>query len=94
MYDKYKEQGLVVLAVSIDRAGAETVQKFLEEHKLTFPNVHDQSSKVAAAYGVRGVPSTYFIDPTGQAMGGVIGPRVWDSEEADSLVEHLLAEVN
>ena len=94
MYDKYKEQGLVVLAVSIDRGGSEAVQKFIEEHELTFPNVHDQSSKVAAAYGVRGVPSTYFIDPTGHAMGGVVGPRAWDSEEAFGLVEHLLTEIN
>ena len=94
MYDKYKDKGLVVLAVSIDRAGIETVKKYVVEHNLTFPNLHDQTSKVALEYGIRGVPTTFFIDSTGKVVGGVIGPRAWDSKEAYGLVEQLLAEGN
>jgi peroxiredoxin len=90
-HDKYKDRGFEVLSVSIDRAGAETVEKFLQEHNITFPNLHDQKSEVALEYGIRGVPATFFIAADGKAIGGVIGPRPWGSEEAHSLVEHLLA---
>ncbi len=30
----------------------------------------------------------------GQALGGVVGPREWDSEDVHDLVELLLAEAN
>ena len=92
LYEKYKEQGLEIIAVSIDQGNIETVKKFVDERKLTFLNVHDKSSKTSLEYGIRGVPATIFIAPSGNAFGGVIGPRDWDSDEASGLVEQLLAE--
>lgn len=91
-YEKYQEQGFVVLSVSIDRGDPETVQNFIQEQGITFPNLHDPTSRVASAFGVRGVPSTIFINPNGHALGGVIGPREWDSEEMQRLIEQLLAD--
>lgn len=91
-YEKYQEKGFLVLSVSIDRGEPETVQKFIEDHRITFPNFHDQASKVASEFGVRGVPSTIFIDASGKAIGGVIGPRAWDSAEMHQLIEDLLAQ--
>ena len=92
-YQKYQDQGFIVLSVSIDRGDAETVQKFIREHGITFPNLHDQMSSVASEFGVRGVPSTIFINKNGYAFGGVIGPREWDSEEMHRLIEQLLADM-
>jgi peroxiredoxin len=92
LYEKYREQGLEIIAVSIDQGDIEKVKKFVDERELTFLNVHDKSSKTSLEYGVRGVPATIFIDPSGNALGGVIGPRDWRSDEARGLVEQLLAE--
>ena len=92
LHKKYKDQGLVVLAVSIDQGSIEKVQKFVETKGLTFLNAHDNSSQTSMAYGVRGVPATIIIDPSGAALGGVIGPRKWGSDEAYGLVEQILAE--
>ena len=89
-YNKYKDQGFVLLSVSIDRTDPESVQKYLTEHKLTFPNFHDRNNTVAGEYGVRGVPATYFIDRQGKVLGGVIGPRPWDSKEVHALIEAFL----
>lgn len=91
-YEKYKDQGFLVLSVSIDRNDAESVRKFIEEHGITFPNLHDQASTVASEFGVRGVPSTIFINENGKAIGGVIGPRKWDSAEMHRLIEQLLSQ--
>ncbi len=92
LYEKYQKKGLVIVAVSIDRAAIETVEKYLKEHELTFPTLHDQDSSVAGDFGVRGVPSTYFIDASGKALGGVIGPRDWDTKEGRALIEFLLSQ--
>jgi thiol-disulfide isomerase/thioredoxin len=94
LYDTYKDKEFVVLSISIDRTSADIVKDYVEAHHITFPNLHDQTSKVALEYGVRGVPTTYFIDRDGKAVGGVIGPREWDSKEAYGLVEQLLSETH
>ena len=78
----------------MDRTGADTVKKYVEELELTFPTLHDQTSKIASQYGVRGVPTTYVIDANGKAVGGAVGPRPWNSEEVYGLVEQLLKEAN
>ena len=66
----------------------------MQELELTFPTVHDPDAKSAGDYGVRGVPMTFFIDAQGKTLGGVVGPRQWDSEDFHDLVELLLAERN
>ncbi len=82
----------MVLGVSIDKTGIDTVQDFMRELNLTFPTVHDQKGQSAVDYGARGVPMTFFIDVQGKAVGGVVGPREWDSQDFYDLVELLLAE--
>lgn len=90
LFNAYKGQEFVIVSVSIDQSSIDTVKQYVEEYEITFPNLHDQASAVAAEYGVRGVPSTFFVNAGGKAVGGVIGPRDWDSKDAHSLVEHLL----
>ncbi|PID58236.1 hypothetical protein CSB45_03985 [candidate division KSB3 bacterium] len=92
LYEAYKDEGLVIIAVSIDRGSSEHVKKFLESKGLTFVNVQDKNSATLAEYGIRGVPATIIIAPSGMALGGVLGPREWGSDEAGRLIEHILAD--
>jgi peroxiredoxin len=94
IYDKYKDKGLVVLGVSIDRAEHDIVRKFVEDQKITYPILHDQTLKVAQQYGVRGTPTTYLLDVEGNTIGRIVGPAEWDSQEAYDLIEQLIAEKN
>jgi peroxiredoxin len=75
--------------VSIDTGNIDKVKKYVEEHKLTFQNLHDPTTKSGAEYGVRGVPTTYLIDTDGKIIGSAIGPRPWDGEDVQKLVESL-----
>jgi peroxiredoxin len=93
LYEKYKDNGLVVLGISLDRTDIETVKEYVEEMQLTFPTLHDPTGNIGAPYAVRGVPSTYFIDRQGYAIGAVVGPRQWDGEEVDRLANHLLQSI-
>ncbi|HVQ30491.1 MAG TPA: TlpA disulfide reductase family protein [Vicinamibacteria bacterium] len=42
------------------------VQSFLAQRGQAYPSLMDDGARAAIAYGVAGVPETYFIDPTGK----------------------------
>ena len=46
---------------------------FLDEVKVTYRNVLDASGKVRTALGLRGFPTTYFFDASGELRGAVVG---------------------
>lgn len=57
---------------------------FLEETGATWPSLVDQGGKVARAYGVVGIPQTFFID-----ADGVVRDRVFGITTSDALAEPL-----
>jgi cytochrome c biogenesis protein CcmG/thiol:disulfide interchange protein DsbE len=50
------------------------VQAFLRAHGGSYPTLMDADAKTAIAYGVFGVPETYFIDPQGNIAAKFVGP--------------------
>jgi cytochrome c biogenesis protein CcmG/thiol:disulfide interchange protein DsbE len=52
----------------------ENAKQFLAQMGASFPQLIDQNSGVAVAYGVAGVPETYFIDAQGIIRGKHVGP--------------------
>jgi peroxiredoxin len=89
LYQKLKGQGLVVLGVDLQE-NAKSVQKFVDEHKLTFPILLDSDGRVGTTYGARSIPTTYIIGRDGSALGGTIGGREWDSPEMIAFFTRLL----
>ena len=45
---------------------------------------------MSAKYAANAIPTTYFIDKQGKAVGKAIGPRKWDGDHAKDLIEELL----
>lgn len=81
-----------VVALSIDRGGAEVVRKFFDEIGIQHLAVSiDTSTGAAFELGVVGLPATLLIDRDGMEIGRVIGPAEWDSEEIVSTLEPLIA---
>jgi peroxiredoxin len=81
LYRRFKERGLVVLAVAADAAGSPVVAPFVKKLKLTFPVGLDPTMSVAGLYGVWALPSTFIIDRQGnRARGrGAVRPRARSS---------------
>ena len=46
---------------------------FLRELSITFPQVRDPGKDTARAWGVNGIPETFFISRDGDVVGHVIG---------------------
>jgi peroxiredoxin len=93
LYQTFKQTEFVLLAVSMDRQGAEVAQPFAAHLKLTFPILLDPASEVSRQYGVRGLPTTYLIDPDGRLIGAVIGARDWYRTETKALIAGLLRQI-
>ena len=61
----YRDRGVAVVGIPIqDRDDA--IRKFISDFSLSFPNAPDPNGKVSIAYGVYGVPETFFIDRAGR----------------------------
>jgi len=77
VYDQYAAKGtLVVIGISLDQ-DSQTVQKFVHDRKLPWPQIvlgPAETNSVAKAYNVSGVPATFLIGPDGKIIAkGVTG---------------------
>ena len=91
LYERLREDGFEVLAVSIDALGQEAaVEAFRREFGLRFPILLDPSQDAHRSFGVTGVPETYLIDAQGRLAERFIGPRDWDDPRYTRVVERLL----
>jgi len=85
-------EGLSVVAVSVDRGGAATVEPFLKRLGLTEMGIYlDPKSALAKAFGITGLPTTFVIDAEGRIVGALQGAAEWDSPEALALLRYYLA---
>jgi thiol-disulfide isomerase/thioredoxin len=67
LYDAYKDQGLGVMLVSIDKGDEQrqTIIDLAKEHKVAFPVMHDRYQVVARRYAAERLPYMLMLDPAG-----------------------------
>jgi len=90
LYQRYKDKGFVVLALSVDAEGGRVVSPFVKEYKLSFPIGLDPKMEVADRYGVRALPTSFLANRTGALVAVALGPREWDGKAGQALIESLL----
>jgi peroxiredoxin len=73
LYDKYKDQGLVVLAISDEEAAK--VSPFIAERKISYPVMLDPGRKVAELFQVEGIPKSFVYDREGKLVAQSIDMR-------------------
>ena len=59
------------------------IQKFLNDRGNAYPTVVDDSGKTAIAYGVGGVPETFFVDKDGVIRAKFTGPLTTELLQAN-----------
>jgi len=74
IYQEYKDKKFVVIAVNMTyQDDPLAILPFVNEQKLTFPILLDETGEMANAYQLRSLPSSYFIRPDGIINEVVIG---------------------
>ncbi|HJP20965.1 MAG TPA: redoxin family protein [Alphaproteobacteria bacterium] len=82
----------MVLALSQDRKGPPVVTAFLQKIAVANLAVYvDPTSRSARAFGAYGLPATVLLDRQGRALGRMVGPAEWDSDDAIKLFRHFMA---
>jgi peroxiredoxin len=83
-------QGLRIAAVSIDQGSPESVRKWIDERRLTFPVLHDRSGRIQQIFQTTGVPESFVLDRDGTIVKKVIGAAEWDHPAQKALFRRLL----
>ena len=87
----FEKDGLVILAVSIDRVTTtKDIPPFVKGMNLTFPVLIDSWGKTDMPYKRMGVPETFIIDQQGVIREIVIGPRDWTRLDSLQVLTRLL----
>lgn len=73
LYGQFKDQGLVVLAISDEDASK--VKPFIAENKITYPILLDPLRKVNERFHVGGIPNSFVYDRTGKLVAQSIDMR-------------------
>ena len=92
LWQRYRDRGLVVLALSADRDNLKRVENFVSEGDYSFPILLDTAGRVRKNYEIRALPTSYLIGRDGKFIGRIIGEREWDSEQSQALITLLLSQ--
>jgi cytochrome c biogenesis protein CcmG/thiol:disulfide interchange protein DsbE len=73
VWERYRTSDVVFIGIlyqdSLDKG-----RRYVRDNGVTWPTLSDDDGRTAFAYGVFGVPETYFIGPDGVIAGRHIGP--------------------
>jgi len=89
MQAKYGDQGLVVIAVNVDRERA-AAEEFLAEVPADFRIHYDNDGVVAEAFGVEAMPSSYVIGRDGEIVARHLGFKVKKQDEYEAILVKAL----
>jgi len=87
---RYAEQGLAVVAINVDKK-REDAQRFLREVPASFTILYDGNGVAPAAWGVKGMPSSYLVDARGTVVAIEEGFRDDRAAALEARIRALLA---
>jgi cytochrome c biogenesis protein CcmG/thiol:disulfide interchange protein DsbE len=90
VYEQYRDQGFVVLAVNLQEQDAH-VAAFVDQLELTFPILMDRDGDIFDRYRIMALPSTFFVDRAGViqdlAVGGLLSQAFIESQVVPLLAQ-------
>jgi thiol-disulfide isomerase/thioredoxin len=92
LQQKMGENDVVVIALSIDRGGVDTVREFFDRVGVkALPVFVDPTMRAQSTLSAFGLPTTIIIDRDGNERGRLLGPAEWDSDRAIDLIETAMS---
>jgi thiol-disulfide isomerase/thioredoxin len=90
LYSRWANHDVEFVAVAMDAGNRAGVEEFVQRLNITLPVYLQDNVHAPEVYATWGLPATYFINPEGQVMARALGPREWDSQSADQLLQSLV----
>ena len=85
---KYKGK-VEFIGIDIQNDTIDDALKFLEEFGVTYPQVRDNTGKIAISYKITGVPETFLITKDGQQVEHIVGATT-EAKLSAAIEEKLL----
>jgi peroxiredoxin len=79
MDERYRDQGLVIVAIAVQETTVDDVAAYAERYGLGYPIAFDASADIFDLYRVYALPTQVFIGPDGRITDVVNGPLTVDS---------------
>lgn len=86
---KYRDRGVVFIGVDYVDTEPEALA-YIRQYDITYFNGPDLGTRISQAYGIKGVPETFYVAKNGQLRGMKIGPL--EAPELDEKIDQLLGE--
>jgi peroxiredoxin len=83
---KVKDKGVAMIAVNVGE-DEDTIFSFQADYPIDFTILLDQDGKTIKRWPVRGLPTTFVLDPQGRLVYRAVGGRDWDD---DALLQKVL----
>lgn len=93
MQDKYDTHGLKIIAINLDEI-RDDANRFLDDVHADVDIAFDASGATAQAYSVKGMPSSYLINPAGEIVFSHIGFRARDEAQLEAKIAELMGDAN
>jgi cytochrome c biogenesis protein CcmG/thiol:disulfide interchange protein DsbE len=92
LQDSYRDQGLEVIAINLDKDRA-LAEAFLKKMNVDFIVAFDELGDSAKDYQLKGMPTSYLIDRDGNLVATHIGFRTKDKPKLEQAVQQLLSQI-
>ena len=89
-WQKLRHEDIVMLAINVGE-DEDSVFEFTASYPVEFPLLLDRESAVIRSWPVRGLPTTFVIDPQGKIVYRAIGGRDWSAPEVLQKIRALRA---
>jgi len=89
VYREYRDRDVEILGVSVDTAGPEAVEEYLEEHEAVYPIVLGSES-LARRFGAMGFPALAVVTPDGRISRIHVG--LVEAEELETMIAAVSGE--
>lgn len=91
MHQRYSRQGLQIIAVNLDKKRS-AADEFLSETPAEFELTFDPQGKLAEAFDVQAMPTSYLIDgTTGKILERHLGFKLADSAAYEAAIRSALS---
>jgi len=90
LHDDFKAKQTVILIISVDGDGLQSVKPYMTKGAFTMPSALDSKLVAAQANGVLGTPTTFVTNRRAEIVAKGFGPIDFDKPEFRNYLQALI----
>lgn len=89
-FAKNKKDDVYIIAITTDRTKGEAIRSFYKENNINNLNIYfDENGTVASALKASSLPTSVFINKSGEEVGRIVGAVAWNDKAGEVLLNHI-----